>query len=636
MAMTGNADSYYQRGIALHEAGDFHEALAAYDMALADSPGDPRLHYSRANTLAQLNQLDQAIAAYDICLQLDPSHISARYNRATMHARQQCWADALAGLDQTLSRSPNMADAWNNRAGVLQEMGQYEEALASIVQVLRLRPHDAWACYNAGIMLLALNRFEEAVQAFERTLQLNPSHSDALGCLGSAALRACDWSRLERLTPQLLDAVSKGNIVVPPLTLLAISDDPLLHRRCAEINTRRSLAGTALEKGDPPPLWDGKAYRHQRLRIGYVSSDFCDHPVAKQLAALLEHHDRQRFEVIGFANGREDNGPMRQRIVTACDQFHIIGGMGSLDAARLVRELEVDVLVDLNGQTMGWRPAIFKYRPAPASAGYLGYAGTTGTDFIDYVIGDAHVTPFEMAPAMSEQIVQLPHSFWPSDPKLPPPQRMARAEAGLPEKGFVFCCFNSNHKIQPAIFDCWMGLLRAVPDSVLWIRASTAAINQHFRIEAERRGVEKSRIVFARWMESFAKHLDRMHQADLFLDTYPYNAHATASDALWAGVPVVTLRGKSFAARVAAGFLANLGLDELVASTIEDYEALALALAKDSARLAEIRERLWRARTSARLFDVTSLVSALERAYREMVDHAESGARQFRVASLTK
>jgi predicted O-linked N-acetylglucosamine transferase (SPINDLY family) len=633
--MTGRGDGDHKRGIALHEAGDFQGALAAFDTALTLEPDAPRLHYSRANTLAVLNRLEQAIAAYEACIQLDPSHISARYNRATVHARLQRWADVLEGLDQTLSRAPNMADAWNNRAGALQALGRHEDALASIAQVLRLRPNDAAAFYNAGIMLLALNRFEEAVQAFERTLQLNPSHADAFGCLGSAALRACDWSRLETLTPLLLAAISQRKVVVPPLTLLAISDDPMLQRRCAEINVQRSLAGTALENQTPPPLWDGTIYHHPRLRIGYMSSDFRDHPVANQLAALLERHDRTRFEIIGFANGRPDNGAMRQRIVKACDQFHDIGGMGTPEAARLIRALEVDVLVDLNGQTLGWRPGIFKYRPAPVSAAWLGYAGTTGADFMDYVIGDAHVTPDELAPAMSEKIVQLPHSFWPSDPGLPHPRKISRAEAGLPEKSFVFCCFNSNHKIRPEIFDSWMRLLRAVPDSVLWIREASPAINRHFQNEAEKRGVAGSRIAFARRMESFAKHLDRMHQADLFLDTFPYNAHATASDALWAGVPVVTLCGKSFAARVAAGFLANLGLEELVTSSIEDYEALALSLAQNPARLSQVREHLWRARTTTPLFEVDVLARDLERAYAEMVNRIENGAQPFELTPLT-
>ncbi len=632
--MTSIADGDHKRGIALHEAGDFAGALAAYDTALTKGSSDARLHYSRANALAMLNRLDQAIAAYETCLDLDPAHMAAQYNRATVLTRQQRWAEALAGLDKTLSQSPTMADAWNNRAGVLQAMGRHDEALASIVQVLRLRPNDAAAFYNAGIMFLALNRFDEAAQAFERTLQLDPSHADALGCLGSAALRACDWAKLEKLIPSLLAAVREGKAAVPPLTLLAISDDPLLQRRCAEINTQRSFTGTALEKAEPALLWNGKPYRHDRLRIGYVSSDFRDHPVAGQLVGLLERHDREQFEIIGFANGRPDNGPMRQRIVKACNQFHDIGGLGSFEAASLIRQLEIDILVDLNGQTLGWRPGIFKYRPAPANVTYLGYAGTTGADFMDYIIGDAEVTPFTLAPAMSEKIVQLAHSFWPSDPALPEPELVSRAEAGLPEEAFVFCCFNSNHKMRPEIFGAWMRLLRAVPNSVLWIRNGTPAMNARFVKEAENRGLAAARIVFAPRMENFAKHLGRMRQADLFLDTFPYNAHVTASDALWAGLPVVTLRGQTFASRVAAGFLANLGLSELITTTAEAYESLALSLATDPNRLRKVRADLQRARGTAPLFDMDALARDLERAYVEMIDRLESGRESFRVASL--
>ncbi len=623
--MNNAVESDHKRGVALHEAGDFHGALAAYDAALAKGPDDAGVHYSRANSLAMLNRLEQAVEAYDFCLHFNPSHISAQYNRATVLARLQRWAEALTGLDRILLQSPAMADAWNNRAGVLQAMGRHEEALHSIMQVLRFRPSDAGALYNAGIMFLSLNRFEESMQALERALRLNPSHPDAMGCLGSAALRACDWGKLEALKPGLLGAVRDGKIVLPPLTLLAICDDPLLQKRCAEINTQRSLFGTALEKTSPAPIWDGNPYHHDRIRLGYVSSDFRNHPVASQLVGLLERHDHHRFEVIGLANGPQDGGPMRQRISKACDQFHDIGGLGSLEAASLIRRLEIDILIDLNGHTLGWRPAIFKYRPAPVNVTYLGYAGTTGTEFIDYIIGDIHVTPLELAAAMSEKIVQLPNSFWPSDPDLPEPDSVSRAEAGLPEGAFVFCCFNSNHKIQQELFDCWMRLLRSLSDSVLWIRAGSPDMNERFRRQAEARGVEGSRIIFAERMESFARHLGRMRQADLFLDTFPYNAHVTASDALWAGVPIVTLRGKSFVSRVAAGFLINLGLGELIASTIGEYEVLALALAQDPERLGRLRGSLRSARGKSPLFDVRALVKNLECAYVEMMNRLGSG-----------
>lgn len=631
--MPNAAEADHSRGIALFERGEFREALAAYDAALAADPASAKLHYSRANTLAKLNRPDEAIAAYSACLQLDPTNLSARYNRATVQAGLQRWALALADLDETIARSPNVVDAWNNRAGVLQAMGRHDEALANIAQVLRFRPADAAAYYNAGIMLLALNRFEEAIRAFERTLFLNPNHPDALGCLGAAALRACDWPRLERLIPATLAELSDGKGALPPLALLAVSDAPLLQRKCAEIHTRRALAGCPTA-GNDTPLWNGTPYRHQRVRVGYMSSDFRYHPVANQLVGLLECHDRERFEIIGFANGRGDGDAMRQRIQNSCDAFHDVGSIGSFEAAQLIRELEVDILVDLNGQTMGWRPAIFKYRPAPVSVSYLGYAGTTGTDFIDYVIGDPHVTPFDLAPSMSEKIVQLPHSFWPTDPHVPDLQDVSRAEAGLPEKAFVFCCFNSNHKIRPEIFACWMRLLNAVPNAVLWIREGSHAMNARFREEAAKSGIDGSRIIFAPRVDSFAKHLGRMRQADLFLDTFPYNAHVTASDALWAGLPVVTLRGRSFASRVAAGFLINLGLEELVTSTVERYEELALSLARDAGRRAQLRDHLWGARQNMPLFDVRALARDLERAYAEMMNQVESGPSQFRVPPI--
>jgi len=629
-----NASAEHNRGIALHQRGDFQGALLAYDAALKAGPATAKLHYSRANALAMLNRPDEAIAAYSSCLHLDPAHLSARYNRATLQAGLQRWALALADLDRTLELSPNMADAWNNRAGILQALGRHDEAFVSITQVLRLRPADAAAWYNAGIMLLALNRFEDAIQAFERTLYFNPDHADAMGCLGSAALRACDWPRLEKLMPALLAGVSEGKIALPPLTLLAISDDPLLQRKCAELNIQRSFHNSSMQNGDAEPLWKGAAYGHQRLRVGYMSSDFRDHPVANQVIGLLESHDRERFEIIGFANGRPDTGTMRQRIQKACDKFHDISEIGSLEAAQFIRAQEIDILVDLNGQTMGWRPGVFKYRPAPVSVSYLGYAGTTGANFIDYIIGDPQVTPFELAPAMSEKIVQLPHSYWPTDRAMPAPQRTSRAEAGLPENAFVFCCFNSNHKIRPDLYACWMRLLNAVPKSILWIREGSPAMNTRFLEVAAAKGIDRSRIVFAGRVESFEKHLGRMREADLFLDTFPYNAHVTASDALWAGLPVVTLQGNSFAARVAAGFLVNLGLDELVASTLDGYEALALSLATDVTRLAQIRERLRDARHTMPLFNAQALARDLERAYVEMIHRIDGGPRSFQVPPL--
>jgi protein O-GlcNAc transferase len=621
--MENTAEQQYRRGGALLQAGDFAGALAAYDAALRIDPHVAAIHYDRGNSLVMLRRVEEAIGAYDRCLALDPNSAPAHYNRATALIQLQRWQDALESLDALVRKHPGIPDAWNNRSGVLHALGRREEALESLRPVLQLRPSDVRAFYNAGAMLLSLNRFDEAQQVLGRAFQLDPNHSDTLGLLVSAALRACDWPALDNLLPLLLTKVREGRLVAPPLTLLALSDDAMLQRRCAELNLQRTLADTAL--GDSAPAMARRAHDHPRLRIGYLSSDFGDHPVAAQIVNLLERHDRSRFEVFGFFTGREDGSDRHKRIVKACDHFSYMGAIGAREAAAQIREAEIDILVDLNGQTMGWRPAILKHRPAPVIATYLGYAGTMGADFVDYIIGDAQVTPFEMAPAMAEKIVQLPHSFWPSDPEIPAPEPVTRGELGLPEDAFVFCCFNSNHKIRPVMFDAWMRLLHAVPDSVLWIREGDAAMNDRFRQQAQNRGIEPSRLHFAGRMPSFARHLGRQAAADLFLDTWPYNAHATASDALCAGLPVVTLRGESFVSRVSASFLSNLGLDELIASNMKQYETIALALAQDRGRLAEVRQRLAAARRTAPLFDMSRFVRGIEAAYVEMQTRAQRG-----------
>jgi predicted O-linked N-acetylglucosamine transferase (SPINDLY family) len=316
---------------------------------------------------------------------------------------------------------------------------------------------------------------------------------------------------------------------------------------------------------------------------------------------------------------------MHQRIVRACDQFHPVRALGDVEIASLIRRLEIDILVDLNGQTFGWRPGILKYRPAPVQAVYLGFAGTTGASFIDYVIGDGAVTPFADQAHYSEQIVQLPHSFWPSAPlreTLPP---ISRAEAGLPEEGFVFCCFNTHWKISLEMFQAWMRLLAAVPGSVLWLRKASDTITTALTREARMRGVDPARIIWAGREDSFARHLARHAQADLFLDTFPYNAHVTASDALWAGLPVVTRRGDSFVSRVAASFLHALELEELITPDIAAYESVALALARDPARLAALRARLADNRLTKPLFDVPRFVRDIEAAFDQMQARAGGG-----------
>lgn len=612
------AERNRQKGVALHGAGDFAGALAAYDAALRENPLAAAVHLQRGNALVMLQRVEDSIIAYERCLALAPGNPEAGYNRARALVQLERWQDALAALDDLVGRHPQIADAWVNRAGVLQALGLHQEALASVMRALALKPGDARALYNAGNILLVLKRFEESRQVLLQASLSDPRNLDILGSLISAALKACDWENVEQLLPRALAQMEQGVVVLPPLTLLALSDDPLLQRRCSEQNLRRALAQM------PARALADKPYVHSKLRIGYLSSDLGDHPVGRQIVGLLERHDRSRFEVIGLSTGQNDASSARQRIVTACDRFHDMAQMGSHEAAALIRALEVDILIDLNGQTMGWRPAILKHRPAPVIAAYLGYAGTTGGDLADYIIGDPHVTPLEMSDAFAEDIIQLPDCFWPPDPNIPEPEPINRSQFRLPDDAFVFCCFNAPHKIQPAIFDVWMRLLSAVPGSLLWLRDSGLIVNARLQQQARNRGIEPDRLRFAGRMESFARHLGRQAQADLFLDTWPYGAHSTANDALVAGLPLVALQGKSFVSRVSASFLTNLGLTELIATSFEDYERIALGLARDPARLAGIRRQLAEARRNAPLFDLDGFTRNMESAYLRMHDRAGS------------
>jgi predicted O-linked N-acetylglucosamine transferase (SPINDLY family) len=429
---------------------------------------------------------------------------------------------------------------------------------------------------------------------------------------------------LGQILPLLFSRIQAGAVVVPPLSILALSDDMLIQRHCSGLSLRRSLLDTALGDTNPAPL-ASRTYSHERLRIGYLSSDFGDHPVAAQIVGLLEAHDRTAIEVTCFFTGREDDSLKLRRIEKACDRFVSLGQKTDQDIATAIRDVEIDILIDLNGPTMGWRPATLKYRPAPVIATYLGYAGTTGADFVDYVIGDPYVTPFELAPGFSEKIVQLPDTCWPSDPRLPEPEKVGRDELGLPQDAFVFCCFNSNHKISPRLFESWARILQAVPAGVLWIRDGYPAMKERFRQHARDHGIDPARIHFAGRIDSVARHFGRQAQADLFLDTFPYNAHATASDALWSGLPVLTLRGNSYVSRVAAGFLANLGLPELIAENFQAYEDQAIHLATDPGALSHLRSRLAQARRNSPLFDTASLARSIEAAYRQMQARAAEG-----------
>jgi predicted O-linked N-acetylglucosamine transferase (SPINDLY family) len=373
------------------------------------------------------------------------------------------------------------------------------------------------------------------------------------------------------------------------------------------------------------PLWNGAIRHHDRLRIAYLSSDFCSHALSFLMAELFEIQDRARFEVLGISFGPDDQSDTRARLVRAFDQFHDVRSESDLDVAKLLNDLHVDIAIDLNGHTRGARSGILAHRAAPIQVSYLGYPGTMGADFIDYVIADKTVLPFDRQPFYTEKIVHLPDCYQVNDSKRQIAARTpTRHEAGLPDEGFVFLCINNNYKITRPVFDVWMRLLGAVEGSVLWLLQDNADAKENLRKGAAARGIDPARLVFAGRLEP-AEYLARYRLADLFVDTLPYNAHTTASDALWAGLPLLTCRGASFAGRVATSLLHAAGLPELATSDLGEYEALALRLATDATLLRGLRHRLAQNRATCPLFDTDRFRRHIESAYTTMWELQQRG-----------
>jgi protein O-GlcNAc transferase len=595
------------RGTALQALGRYNDALAAYDRALAQTPNYAEALNNRGSVLQDLKRPAEALAAYDQALRSAPKFATAFNNRGSALLDLRRFGDALSCFDRALTLRPDDAQVISNRGNALQGLLRYDEALAAYDQALALQPDYAEALNNRGGALHQMKRHEEALASYDRALQL-PGQPHAFGGAAMAAINLCDWTRTAEIGAQMPRRVAAGE-TISPWVLLGYSGDEMLQRQCAAnvIGERFPLL--------PPPLATG-SYRHDRIRLAYISSDIGYHPVATQIVQLIESHDRARFEIIGVATNPDDGSPQRRRLAAAFDRFIDAHQLPPRAAAEQLRALEVDVLVDLNGHTQGDNFDILSFRPAPVQAAWLGYAGTTAAPFMNYVIADRVITP--NADAYSEKIVYLPNSFFPNDTTRAPGRAPSRAEAGLPQDGFVFCSFNNNWKLTEPVFAIWMRLLASLPGSVLWLKQAGEKAKANLQQAARDRGVAPDRLIFAP-PAPLDVHLARHRLADLFLDTLPYNAHATACDALWAGLPVLTCRGTAFAGRVAASLLTAIGLPELITETAQDYEALALALARDPARLAAIRQKLADSRTTAPLFDTPRLARDVEAAYQKML-----------------
>ena len=600
------------QGIILADLGRLDEALAKYDQALALAPNFPDTLNNRALTLKELKRPEEALASIEQALMAHNMFAEAWNNRGIILADLKRLADAIQSHDRALALRPDYAEAYNSRAAALFSLKRFSESLGDCDRALALRERFADALYNRGNALSELNRQQEALSSYEQALAIDPGHPNALSGLANAAMTIGDWTRTARLAEELKADVLAGRSRIQPFVLMGYHDDNELHLHASQNYAQQAGPGRLA------PLWQGERYSHDKVRLAYLSADFHEHVTSSLLVEMFERHDRDRFEITAVSFGPDDKGAMRARLVKAFDRFHDARQQSDREVAGLLRQWEIDIAVDLGGYTSGARPWVLAHRPAPVQVKYMGYPGTSGSGFIDYIIADDLVVPEDQHRFFSEKIAALPDTLWVTDTKHTVGDMPARSEARLPEQAFVFCCFNHNWKITPPIFDVWMRLLQQVEGSVLWLLEGNASIRGNLCKEAAARGVAQDRLIFA-GRTTPEKHLARQQLADLFLDTLPYNAHTTASDALWAGLPVITLPGRSFPARVAASILKAANLPELIVQDLAAYEALALKLARDPAELAALRSKLRTSREAMPLFDTARFTCNLEAAYANML-----------------
>jgi len=610
-----NLEALNGRGIILADLGRDEEALASYDRALALAPGYPDTLNNRALVLKRLRRHDEALVSVERALNAQNGFAQAWNNRGIILFDLKRMGEALASYENALALQPDYAEAFNNRAAVLWSLKRYAESLADCDRAIALNPDFADAYYNRGNALSELNRQVEALASHERALAIDPGHPNALSGLANAAMTIGDWPRTAKLADVLKRDVLAGKSVIQPFVLMGYHDDNELLLRCAQNYVRQAGPGPLA------PLWTGQRYSHDRIRIAYLSADFHRHVTAGLTVEMFERHDRELFDITAISFGPDDGSPMRARLTQAFEHFHDARQQSDREVAQLMRQWEIDIAVDLGGYTSGARPWVLAHRPVPVQVKYMGYPGTSGSTFIDHIIADRTVVPESQACFFSEKIAALPDTLWVTDTRQVVGTPPTRVEAGLPEDCFVFCCFNHNWKITPPLFDIWMRLLGQVEGSVLWLLEGNGSIRENLCKEAAARGVAPERLIFAA-RTTPELHMARQQLADLFLDTLPYNAHTTASDALWAGLPLVTTPGHSFPARVAASILTAANLPELIAPDLAAYEALALKLAHDPAALKAVREKLAAIRAGMPLFDTARFTSNIEAAYRAMLETA--------------
>jgi protein O-GlcNAc transferase len=606
------APGHSNLGNALEDLGELGAALAAYQKAAALNPGFVEAHTNCANILRRLDRAKEALAACDAIVAARPDAPEPHFCRGNILKELNRLCEAADAFRRALALRPDFAEAHVNLGNLLQGHGAFAEAVAAYRQALLLRPDLADAHGNLGAAYDNLGKLSEAIESYRTAVRLNPKRLAVRAWLHHKRRQICDWEEIEAEEAEILSLLREdGGEPAHPFAILSTGAGAPL-----QLHAARAYAENLKFTGFEHARQDFPAGR--KLKIGYLSADFGRHATALLMAELFERHDKSQFEIIAYSHGPDDKSELGLRLRKSFDRFIDIRAVTDDEAARRMKADKIDILVDLKGYTKDARTGIVARRPAPVQVSFVGFPGTMGAGFIDYVIADPVVLPIDQQAFYREKIVHLPHCYQPNDTKrLIANISPMRAECGLPDEGFVFCSFNNSYKITPVFFEIWMRLLKAVPGSVLWLLETNILVKDNLRRESAARGVDSNRLVFAPRLSS-PEHLARHRLADLFLDTLPYNAHTTASDALWAGLPVLTCAGETFAGRVAASLLHAAGMPELVTHSLADYEAMGLRLARDRELLRGLRHKLLGNRLSAPVFDIARYTRAYEAALIQM------------------
>jgi protein O-GlcNAc transferase len=594
------------------QRGNYSEGIRLLSKALVVNPDFAEAHINLGRMQAECRDYNAAVESYRRAIRLNPRLPLAHSNFSALLLTLGHREEALPHSQAAVTMAPNYGDAWHNRGNILIEMGRFDEARASYERAYACDPANVDAAMGRALAFQATGKYVDAIAAFDRVLRLRPDQPYAFGHRLYSKMHICDWSNHEADAGRLISKVGESSSAAVPFQFAVMSPSAGAQFKCAADYANAKFPASV------GPLAAEKAYEHDKIRLAYLSADFHDHATASLMAGVFERHDRSKFEINAVSFGPPSTSEMRRRLVGAFDRFIDVRPKSDQAIAEAIRELEIDIAVDLKGFTQECRTGILARRPAPIQVNFLGYPGTMAAPYIDYIIADRVVIPAGHQQFYSEDIVYLPYSYQPNDDRRARPvSATSRADQGLPEQGFVFCSFNNTYKITPIIFDIWMRLLHQVDGSVLWLLEGNEVAPHNLRREAEKRGVPANRLIFAK-RTAFETHLARHHLADLFLDTLPCNAHTTASDALWMGLPVLTCAGTTFAGRVAASLLSAAGLEELIAPSLEDYESMALKLAQDQSLLNSLRERVESRRHGGPLFDTALFTRHIEAAYTQM------------------